>query len=245
MGRAIAESLASEGCNLCLVARTKETLEKAASDIRSTYGVEVLAIAGDVSDPALAKRVISEAASKFGSVHILINNAGGPPPGSFTQHSDETWMQAFQQNFFSVLRFSREVAPLMKAQKWGRIVNITSSIAKEPTAIMVLSGSARAAVSALTKSISSELAQFNITVNTLCPGGVDTERAANLMKIAAESEGKTLEEIYKRSAAAIPIQRLANPKEIADTVAFIASDKASYLTGLSIMIDGGLTKSIF
>jgi 3-oxoacyl-[acyl-carrier protein] reductase len=245
IGKATAMALASEGCKVCIVARDPAKLESASAEIRASSSAEVIGLVGDVSDSVVMARHLDEVRRHLGSIDILVNNAGGPPPGSFLEHDDSRWIETLERNFLSVVRLSRAVVPSMKERRWGRIVNVTSTIAKEPSAGMVLSASSRAAVSAFAKAISGELASYNVTVNTVCPGGVDTERVADLMAQTAQREGKSVEEILKRSVAMIPAQRLATAAEIAVLIAFLASEQASYLTGLSLMADGGLTKSVF
>jgi 3-oxoacyl-[acyl-carrier protein] reductase len=245
IGKATALALAAEGCRVCIVARDPTRLEAAAAEIRATTSAEVIAISGDVADVARMAALLDETRHRLGSIDILVNNAGGPPPGSFLEHDDVRWAETLERNFMSVVRLSRAVAPSMKERRWGRILNVTSTIAKEPTPAMVLSASARAAVSAFTKAISGELAAFNVTANTVCPGGVDTDRVVSLMTQTARREGKPLEEILKRSVAMIPSQRFATAAEIAGLMAFLASEQAAYLTGVSLMADGGLTKGIF
>ncbi len=245
MGKAISLALAAEGCRVCMVARTEAALEEAASELRSRTSAEAFTVAGDVSDPSVIADVMQQATKRWGGADIVVNNAGGPPPGSFLDHDEAAWAAALNQNFMSVVRFSRAAAPVMKQRNWGRIINITSTIAKEPSALMVLSASSRAAVSAFSKAISIELAPFNITVNTVCPGGVQTGRMENLMKLAAEREHIPIDQVMQRSVASIPLGRFASPEEIADIVLFLASAKASYLTGVSLMADAGLTKSVF
>lgn len=245
IGFAIAATLAEHGCRLCMVSRSAEALGAAAETLRREFGADALVIAGDVADASLGPRVIAAAVERWGRVDILINNAGGPPPGSFLDHDEATWRSALDQNFMSVVRFIRAAAPLMKERNYGRIVNITSTIAKEPTPQMVLSASARAAVSAFSKAVSTELAPFNITVNSVAPGGVRTDRLEALMSTVAAKEGISTEQMLKRAAGSIPIGRFAEPREIAEVVAFLVSERASYLTGLSLMTDAGLTKSVF
>jgi 3-oxoacyl-[acyl-carrier protein] reductase len=241
IGFGIALGLAREGCGVCLVARTEATLAAAATDITAQTSSKVSTICGDVSDAGFIDRLVGE----VDPVDILVNNASGPPPGSFLMHNDEAWIAAINQNFMSAVRLTRAVAPGMKERGWGRIVSITSTLAKEPSSMMVLSASTRAAVSAFTKAISIELAPFGVTANVVAPGGVQTERLESLMQQTAERENATLDEIRARSAASIPMQRFAAPEELADLVVFLASDRGAYLTGMSLMADGGLTKGIF
>jgi 3-oxoacyl-[acyl-carrier protein] reductase len=245
MGKAIALKLATEGARICLVAREEEALRKAVSDVSEISTEEVLFVAGDVSNPALANEVVDKVASAWGQTDILINNAGGPPMGSFLDHDDQAWLAALQLNLLSTVRFTTAVAPGMKQQQWGRIVNITSSLAKEPSAPMVLSATARAGVSAFSKSISHELAEDNVTINTILPGGVKTDRLLSLMKVRAETDGIPLDELVLQRAANLPIKRFAEPEEIADVVAFLTSERGGYVTGTSIAVDGGLTKATF
>lgn len=245
IGRAIALSLAQEGCRVCVVARTEATLNESRAEIQKLSNTEVMAVTGDVADPILIAAVVRQVQDRWGGVDILVHNAGGPPPGSFLEHGEDAWALAINQNFLSAVRFSRAVVPGMKLKNWGRIICLTSTIAKEPTPQMVLSASARAALAAFTKAIAAELAPFSITVNTVCPGGVQTDRVELLMQAAAKRESRTVDEIRKRSVALIPSGRFASPAEVADVIAFLASEKGSYVTGVSLMVDGGLTKSVF
>jgi 3-oxoacyl-[acyl-carrier protein] reductase len=182
---------------------------------------------------------------KFGRVDVLVNNAGGPPAGSFLSHDENSWISAIEQNLLSVIRFTKAVVPYMKEQKYGRIINISSTVAKEPSAMMVLSATTRAGVSAFSKAIAQELAPFNITINTICPGGVLTDRLKSLVEEAAKKANVSYEEQLNKSLEMIPMNRFAQPEEIANIACFLADDKSSYLTGTSIMVDGALTKSIF
>ena len=245
IGMATALALATEGCRVCIVARNQAKLDVAVAQIYAATSSEIIGLSGDVVNAAEMLAHLDEIRKRMGAIDILVNNAGGPPPGSFLEHDDLVWAETLERNFMSVVRLSRAVAPAMKERRWGRIINVTSTIAKEPTPVMVLSASARAAVSAFTKAISGELAPFNVTVNTLCPGGVDTERVADLMAQTALREDKPLAEILKRSVSMIPAQRFATAAEIGAVMTFLASEQASYLTGLSLMADGGLTKGVF
>lgn len=245
MGFASAKGLAQQGAHLILVSRNEEKLVKARTEILALADVDIEIFPGDVMDKALPSRITELAMNKWGRIDILVNNAGGPPMGSFLEHDDDVWEQALEQNLRSVIRFTTAVTAVMTERKWGRIINITSTLAKEPSAEMVLSSTARAAVSAFSKSISIELAQHGITVNTLCPGGVLTDRLHNLLVTAAEKQDKSYDDILKKTQSIIPIGRFAEPEEFADTLIFIASERARYITGTTIMIDGGVTKSIF
>jgi 3-oxoacyl-[acyl-carrier protein] reductase len=242
MGLAVAKAFIEEGVKVLLVARDEQLLVALLNDFRAA-GAEVDYLAGDVADLTLPGRVVEKAVSLWGSIDILINNAGGPPPGSFLEHELSAWESAIETNLMSVVRFSKAVAPLMKDQNWGRIISITSTIAKEPSPTMVLSATVRSGVSAFTKAISTELAPFNITANVVCPGGVLTDRLSGLLKIRAEKENRDFDELLTESQHTIPAQRFASPTEIANTILLLASESGSYITGVSLSVDGGLTKS--
>ena len=245
MGRAIAGELAARGANVCLVARTSEDLETAAGDIREVATSEIIAVRGDVADPETPPRIFDQVIERWSAVDILVNNAGGPPPGSFLDHGESAWDAALQQNFLSTVRMTRLAVPRMKEKGWGRIVNITSTLAKEPSPGMVLSACARAAVSAFTKAVSVELAPFGININTVCPGGVLTGRLRSLIEQAAARERLPPEQVLEDKEQGIPVGRFAAPEEIARVCAFLASEEASYVTGVSMVVDGGLTKGMF
>ena len=245
IGKAIAENLAKSSANIMLVSRSEKKLIDLKEQLKRKFSIKVEYMIGDVKDPTLAKRIIKESKAKLGGYDILINNAGGPPPGSFLDFDDDIWNEYFNQNLLSTIRLTRLVVPQMKKNKWGRIINITSSLAKEPTPNMVLSATMRAGVSAFAKSISTELASKGITVNTVCPGGVLTNRLTNLIKSSAKGSKKTYKQFLKDSESQIPIGRFASPEEFANSVSFLASDEGRYITGVTLMVDGGLTKSIF
>ena len=245
IGKAIALGFAKEGYKVCIVSRNTKLLEQTAKEIRKETNQEIIFVSADVSDLTAADNVLNTVIQKFKKIDILVNNTGGPDAGFFLSHTDEAWMSAIQHNLMSVIRFTKAVVPYMKEQKHGRIINISSTVAKEPSAVMVLSATTRAGVSAFSKSISQELAPFNITVNTICPGGVLTQRLKSLVEEASIKANITYEEQLDRSLATIPMNRFAEPEEIANVACFLAGDKSSYLTGTSIMVDGALTKSIF
>jgi 3-oxoacyl-[acyl-carrier protein] reductase len=245
IGKAISLSFAEHGARVCLLSRSEAALVSAIEEIRPIARHEPIYFVGDVADPQCAQSAVQHLQTVHSRIDILVNNAGGPPTGSFLNHSEESWNSALQQNLLSVIRFSRSVAPLMIEQKYGRILNITSTLAKEPSAAMVLSATARAGVSAFAKSISAELAPHGITVNTLAPGGVTTDRLMSLLEKQSQAEEIPFEAAMSRAVASVPLGRMATPSEFASVAVFLASEAASYVTGANIMVDGGLTRSIF
>ena len=245
IGKAISKGLAAHGANVCLISPDPSVLDETVADLSADGFGEAVALAGDVTDPALAKKALKAVIDRWGRVDILVNNAGGPPPGGFLEHDDETWTAAFELNLMSAIRFTRAVAPVMKDRRWGRIVNVTSTLAKEPTPQMVLSATIRAGVSTFSKAIAAELAPFNITINTVCPGGVKTDRLVSLFSEIARKNGKDPQELIRNSEESIPIGRFAEADEFAQMVLFLLSEKGSYVTGTTISIDGAATKSVF
>lgn len=245
IGKAIALGLANDGYKVCIVARDEAILRATAEEISKKTNQEIIYFSADVAKLQTPNNIVQAVMKKFNRIDVLVNNAGGPPSGSFLSHDEKSWSSAIDQNLLSVIRFTQAVAPLMKEQNRGRIINISSTVAKEPSPMMVLSATTRAGVSAFSKAIAQELAPFNITVNTICPGGVLTQRLKSLVEEASIKAGISYEEQLNKSLEMIPINRFAKPEEIANVVCFLADDKSSYLTGTSIMVDGALTKSIF
>ena len=240
IGLGIVEEFISNGINVLVIARNKESLAK----LKSAYDPDQIeTLIGDVSDTDLPNKALKLALSKWGRVDILINNAGGPPADSFLNHDESVWMTAFQVSLMSVIRFSTTFAPVMKDNNWGRILSITSTIAKEPSPIMVLSATMRAGVAAFNKAISIELAPYNVTVNAICPGGVLTDRLVSLVRSKSMTDNRPYEDVLKESENSIPIKRFASVQEIAKTANFLCSDDGSYITGVQLSVDGGLSKS--
>lgn len=244
MGRAIAVKLAQEGVDLAIVARDAKNLRKLCADIEAAYHVKALPIPGDLSKIAGLSKIMAKVEREYHALHILINNAGGPPPGTLFDVQDKDWEKALNQNLKSVIFLTRLAVPLMKRRKFGRIINITSQLVKEPSPSMILSNTARTAVAAFAKTISHQLASDNITVHTLCPANIMTERLHSLVEIAAKKNKQTGRRILKKMIESIPMKRIGTPEEFADVAVFLASERASYLTGTTLAVDGGITKSL-
>ena len=245
LGRAVAMSLAREDVKVAICARTAEKLENAAEQIRKATSAEVLPVAADVSKPSEVKSLISKVASHFGKLEILVPNAGGPPFGQFLDLPEDAWQKAVELNLLSTVHLCREAVPHMKQAGWGRIINITSFAAKQPHEGLILSNTARAGVLGFAKSLANELASSGILVNTVCPGAFETERHTALSQKRAAAEGVPVEEVNRKRVKEIPLGRFGKPEEFGDLVAFLASERAAYITGTAIQIDGGVVRSLF
>ena len=244
IGKAIALGLAKEGAKVAICARNKERLEKTAAEIVAQTGGEVLPIGADVSKENEARGFVKQAIQKWGTVHILVTNAGGPPPAYFAETNPKMWEEAFHLTLMSALNMAWEAIPYMQKQKWGRIITMTSISVKQPIERLILSNSIRAAVVGWTKTLADELAKDNILVNSVCPGYTLTERVKALAENIAKQKGISVEEAFQGWERQIPLGRLADPEEIANLVVFLASEKASYLTGLVIAADGGYYRGL-
>jgi len=245
LGFAVAEELAAEGSQLIMNGRGEESLERASSSITERFGVEVLAVAGDVSHRADAQRIVNAGIDRFGKIDILVTNSGGPPAGRFDELSSDQWDDAVRLLLTSVTDLTRLVLPGMKERRWGRILNITSIAAKQPVANLILSNSLRAGVTGFSKTLAAEVGEYAITVNTILPGYTATERVEELAEHIATKEGIDAGEVRKRWESEIPLGRLAEPREFAAMAAFLVSERASYITGSSIAVDGGWIRSLF
>jgi 3-oxoacyl-[acyl-carrier protein] reductase len=244
LGRAVAEELATEGAHLVLCARGKDTLAQTAESIRQQTGVKVVAVAADVSDPNDAARVVNAAFDEFGRVDVLVTNSGGPPSGPFESFTPETWDAATRLLLKSPVELSRAVLPGMKERRWGRILNVTSIAAKQPIEGLMLSNSLRAAVIGFARTLANEVAPFGITVNNLLPGYTRTDRVQELARAAGGQAGASNTDIVSKWEKEIPMGRLGEPREFAALAAFLASERASYITGSSIAVDGGWIRSL-
>jgi 3-oxoacyl-[acyl-carrier protein] reductase len=244
IGLATAEAFAAEGCRVAMCARNDRTLHAAAEKIRRQHVAEVYAEAFDVTDPASVSRFVAAVASKFGSVDICVTNAGGPPAKGFLAASLEDWNKAIDANFLSNVYFAHEVIPHMQRKKWGRIITITSITTKQPVIDLVLSNAVRAAVVGLVKSLANEFGRDGILVNNVGPGFTATDRLKELAKARSAATGKPEQEFLDAWAADAPVKRLGDPREVAETIVWLASERASYITGQTVLVDGGMYKGL-
>lgn len=244
IGRATAEAFAAEGCRVAMCARNGGTLKAAADEIHTRHGVDVYSEALDVTDAEAVRRFVSNVAEKFGGVDICVTNAGGPPAKGFLATNTEEWRKAIDQNFISTVYFAREVIPYMQKKGWGRIITITSITTKQPVGDLVLSNAVRAAVVGLVKSLANEFGKDGILVNNVGPGYTATDRLKELAKSRSAASGKSEKEIFDSWAVDAPLKRLGEPREVADTIVWLASERASYITGQTILVDGGIYKGL-
>jgi 3-oxoacyl-[acyl-carrier protein] reductase len=244
IGKAVARGLARERCRGPNCSRKPDGLEAAAAEIREATGSEARPVVCDMSDAGDIARFVAETVRAFGQLDIIVNNAGGPPPGPFEAQDEAAWRKALDQNLLSVARTVREALPHLRAAGGGRIVNITSIAVKEPIPGLVLSNAARLGVVGLAKTLSRELGPDGITVNNVCPGLTLTGRMRELYGDRARAEGRSLEEALADEALRIPLRRLAQPEDVAALVIFLASEPARHITGTTIQVDGGSTAAV-
>ena len=244
LGRAVAEELAAEGAKLAICSRDAEAIETVGREIAESTGAEVMARAADVSRPADVAAFVDTTLAIYGRVDILLTNSGGPPPGRFETLNLAAWQKATELTLFAPVEFARLVLPGMKERRWGRILNVTSIAVKQPVENLMLSNSLRSAVTGWARTLANEVGEFGVTVNNLLPGYTRTERIVELSEVIAKREGITTEQAVARWEREIPLGRLAEPREFAALAAFVASERASYITGQSIAADGGWIKSL-
>lgn len=245
LGKAVALGLAREGAKLAICSRSESNINRAGDEIRQETGVEVLARPVDVTVYEQVRGFVEETQNHFGRVDVCVTNAGGPPAKPFSDTTVEDWQAGVNLNLMSTLYFVREVLPLMQQRKWGRVVTITSASVKQPIDNLILSNSVRSAVSGLMKTLSNEYGKDNILINNVCPGYTLTSRLDELSGRLAKAEGVDSGEIQQRWARQVPLRRLGRPEEFANMVVFLASERASYVTGVSVAIDGGFVKGIY
>ena len=244
IGFAIGASLAAEGAQLVLWARRGPALSDAAARIEAKTGTRPATVLGDVRQAADHERVVQAAIERFGRVDVLVNNDGAPPIGLLSTFDDSAWDRAIRQNLMSAVRMSRLCIPSMQASGWGRIINITAVSAKSPIAGFGLSVATWAGLIGYSKTLSREVGRDGITVNTICPGRIDTDLSKRAFQRQAEIARRPLDEVTAEAIDRIPVRRIGRPAEIGDVVAFLASEQASYLTGTTIQVDGGSTDSL-
>ncbi len=245
LGKASAMALAREGAKVVLCSRNEKSIHQTAEEIRSKTGASVLPVVADVSKASDITRLVEQALKEFETIHVLVNNAGGPPTGHILSLPDEEWGKGVELTLMSVVRLARAVLPSMEKQKWGRVITIVSVVAKQPINELLISSTLRPGILGLSKVLSNQYAKDNITVNTVCPGLILTKRQEELSASRAVEKKMTFEEYLADSAKTIPTGRLGAPEEIGNVVAFLASEQASYINGVNLLVDGGLAKGIY
>jgi len=245
IGKAIAYGLSQEGAKVAICARDEKQLQEAAREIESSTKSKVLPLTADLTRGEDIEKLIRETVRNFKRIDVLVNNTGGPASIMFQEASDEDWQNAVNLLLVSVVRTCRAVIPYMRERAWGRIINMTSFAAKQPADRLVLSNALRAGIFGLSKTLANELAQDGILVNAVCPGWTMTKRVEELARVQAKTSGKKVKEVIEGWESQIPLRRLAQPSEIANLVVFLASERASYITGAVIQVDGGYIKGLF
>ena len=244
LGRSVAEELAREGASVAICARTLPTLAETAARIHTSTGREVFHQALDVADSKAVAAFVAAAETRFGRVDICVTNSGGPPSNLFENTQPEDWRAAIDQLLMGTVNFAREVLPRMQKNRWGRLITITSSAVKQPVEGLLLSNSIRAAVTGLARTLANEYAAAGITVNNVCPGFTRTARLDSLAASISKRTGAKPEDVFAGWEREIPAGRVGVPEEFAAVVAFLASERASYVNGTSIAVDGGLVRSL-
>ena len=242
IGRGIAEELAAEGARVILASRDGAACKQVAKEISSSSGSEVLGTACDMGNLDAVDRVAAFAQEVFGGVDVLVNNTGGPPFGRVSEVDSETWRQYFESMFLSVTRLTGHILPGMRAQGWGRVLLVTSTGVIEPIPHLGISNALRIALTNWAKTISLEFASDGVTINAVMPGRIDTARIHSFLENAAKQQNRTVEEVRDEAESAIPMGRIGRVDEFAAFTVFLASERASYITGTATAIDGGISK---
>lgn len=244
IARAAADRFAEEGARLAMCSRDSEKLNRAANEIRDRHGAEVLTEPVDVTDATAVGRFVDRVAEELGGVDVCVTNAGGPPAKMFLETTGEEWQRAIELNLLSIVHFARAVVPYMQRRKWGRIVTITSVSVRQPVYDLVYSNTVRAGALGLVKSLSNEFGKDGITVNNVAPGYTATERLKDLAEKRAKQQGLSADDYMERMGAESVLGRVGRPEEVADTIVWLASECASYITGQTLLVDGGLYQGL-
>ena len=244
LGRACAQALAEEGAKVALCSRSQPDLERAAKEIRDGTGADVMILAGDLDQHDTIRRLIAATVERFGRLDILVNNSGGPPLARAATATEEQWATAVQRSLLFFARMSREALPHMKRQGGGRIINILASTVYQPIPNLALSGATRMGVVAWAKSLADEVGRDGILINNVCPGSILTERMLSNVTSRAKELKIPVDEALAQRAAETAVGRIGDPKEFSSLVAFLASERSSYITGTTMLVDGGLVRSM-
>lgn len=244
LGKAVAEAFAREGAKVAMCSRDQAKIDAAANDVRA-HGVDVLAVEADMTKAADIERLVQQTIDHFGGIDVLVTNAGGPPAGTFDRFDDDDWQAAFELTLMSAVRLIRQTIPTMRERGGGAIVAMTSSSIKQPIPNLLLSNVMRSGVASLIKTLADELAGDNIRLNTLVPGRIATPRIEELDRANAERLGIDIDEVTRRQLANIPMSRYGEPSEFANGAVFLASEAASYITGATLQVDGGMIRSVW
>ena len=244
IARAAAEKFAAEGANVAICSRDAGKLNAAAAHIRERYKAKVLAEPLDVTDEKAVAHFVEQVATEFGGVDVCVANAGGPPPKMFLATTTEEWHRTVELNFMSVIHFARAVLPWMQKNRWGRLVTITSITVRQPVSDLIYSNAVRAGVLGLVKSLANEFGKDGITVNNVGPGYTATERLKQLIDKRSQETGMSAADFEGRLGGEAPLKRVGQPEEVADAIVWLASERASYITGQTLLVDGGLFKGL-
>jgi 3-oxoacyl-[acyl-carrier protein] reductase len=245
LGRAVATALAQEGARVAVNGRHADSTTRVAGELQAQTGRTVLPCPADVGVPEQAERLVAQVQRELGRLDILFCNASGPPAAPFKDTPADAWQRALNLNLLSTIHLCRAAVPIMRKAQWGRIVCLTSIAAKQPLPGLILSSAARAGVLGFAKSLADEVAADGITVNVLCPGFIATERIAEITEARAQREQRASQDVMREMVADIPLGRMGNPEDVGSAVAFLASERAGYITGAVLQVDGGFTRSIF
>ena len=243
IGAATAAAFAREGAQLAIVARDRQALERTAAQIAKDTGADVHPVVCDLAQAAQIDAMVQDVAAHYGTIHVLVNNAGGPPAGPADKLTDADWQRAFDLTLMSAVRTTRAVLPFMRRQRWGRIVNVSSYSVKQPIPDIMLSNSLRLAVAGWAKTLAGSIAADNVLINTVAPGWTRTDRVSHVFEARSAGTAASPADVEAQIARSIPLGRLAQPREIADAIVFLASERASYVTGTVLAVDGGVIQS--